>query len=384
MNHNRNSFWSTVVMSLVAITAFLNAADDTQMRNLENRVSALEQRKGSNGIINPPARPVVKDGIDLFLKGEALLWRASEVGFEVGLKNSNGTALATDARTISPRSKWDWGFKVAAGCNTPHDGWDLALEWTRFYTHNRHRVLNAPSGGTIFPALVNQGVPETTMTQGLAPLQTGVQKAKPFWGVHFNQLNLGLGREFYVSKWLTLRPHTGVTTAWVRQDFNMHYDGGFLESSFFSSPVNLHTSVKNNFWGMGLSTGVDSKWGLGSGFSIFSDLATSLLFGHFTLTQNESNTSVTPTLNRLHSSEKFRASAPVLDLGIGLMYEQEIGGSYGFTMTLGYTEKVLFNQNRIKKFVGVNDGSANNSGLFVRQNENLSFHGFKLGAQLDF
>ncbi len=87
MQWNLKKMLPLAATSLVAFTSIVNAegnnngngnynsqngngngnGNNAQMRNLENRVNALEQRRGSSGMINPPGRPQVRDGADIFI-----------------------------------------------------------------------------------------------------------------------------------------------------------------------------------------------------------------------------------------------------------------------------------------------------------------------------
>src|SRR3972149_4387604 len=54
MHSNVNKMWLMSAASLATVTSYVNADGDTaQMRNMENRLSALEQKKGAGGVINP-------------------------------------------------------------------------------------------------------------------------------------------------------------------------------------------------------------------------------------------------------------------------------------------------------------------------------------------
>lgn len=99
-----------IAMTLVGTHSVVSAVDDMQVRNLENRVSALEQRRGANGMINPPARPVVKDGVDLWLQAEALFMHATEDGIHYGIKLDNGNTRDGHVKNVS--YDWSWGWRA--------------------------------------------------------------------------------------------------------------------------------------------------------------------------------------------------------------------------------------------------------------------------------
>jgi hypothetical protein len=92
-----------VLAAVTTLASVICSADDMQMRNLENRVSALEHRRGSNGMINPPARPVVRDGVDLWIQAEALYMHATEDCLSYGIKND--TAAVAGATVVDGRVK---------------------------------------------------------------------------------------------------------------------------------------------------------------------------------------------------------------------------------------------------------------------------------------
>ncbi len=385
MDWNLKKMWPAAAASLVAFTSLINAADETQIRNLENRVSALEQRKSSNGMINPSARPVVKDGVDLFLQGDVLLWQATQDGLAYAISNSNGTNYVNNGSVKEPHTQWDWGFRLAVGYNMPHDGWDLFLEWTRLYAASNNGNVLAPSGGTLFPTFLNTDLFASGSASTPSELSTGAQSAKGHWRLHLNMLDLELGREFYVSKWLTIRPHAGLRTTWINQRLNVEYDNVTLASG--ATGQNLNNSLKNNFWGMGLRAGLDGQWGLGGGWSLFSDVAASLMLGHFHLNENFQRTSVTPAETRLYVSDRYRATRLITDMEMGLRWEHSFADDrYALMLQLGWDQHLFLDQNQLMKFAsgGTTQSVNAKSGVLTRDGGDLSTQGVSLSARFDF
>jgi len=68
---------------------------DAQMKNLENRVNALEQRKGASAMVNPSGRPQVRDGVDLFYTLDLLVWQSHENGIGYATQGNAGQALSS-------------------------------------------------------------------------------------------------------------------------------------------------------------------------------------------------------------------------------------------------------------------------------------------------
>ena len=357
--------WSLAATSLVALTGLVHAVDDMQFRNLENRVSSLEQKKGSNGMVNPPARPLVRDGADLFVTGDLLYWQANENGLDVAIKNENGTTFINDGKMKNLHNDWSFGFKVGVGYNMMHDGWDIYANWTRFYTHG-HRHVTAPAGGTVFPIWLN--------AERLPVGNATVSDVHAHWRLHLNVIDFELGREFFTSKWLTLRPHFGLRTNWVNQKFKVSHEGG----TTVAAGSQLNDRLLSRFWGLGLRAGLNTQWGLGGGWSFFGNGAAALLWGHFHLDSREklqpANT------GQLDLDHHMAMTVAETDLFGGLRWDTNVSDeSFHFGFLVGWEQHMFFDQNQFLRFVDdLHDGS------YVSNLGNLSTHGWTAEIQLDF
>jgi hypothetical protein len=383
MEWGKKNLWSGAAAFLIASTNLLNAADDPQLLNLEHRVSSLEQRKASKGISNPSERPIVKNGFNLFFQGDVLIWQASEPGLGYAVKNKNGSTYINEGKVVKPYFNWDWGFKLAAGSNMLHDGWDVLVQWTRFYSLNSEHGVSAQPGGVLYPTYANAALATDGSTPG--PLQSGFQGASAYWKLRLNLLDLDLGREFYVSKWLTLRPHAGFRNAWLRQRFNVNYNNGTISPSLTGQ--HLSARMRNNFWGMGVRGGLDAHWLLGGSMSVFSDLAAAILFGHFKIEQTETRSSVSPGQPRLNVEEWFRAARASLDLAAGLCYEDLFcHDRYGLMFRLAWEQHLFFNQNQLMKFPTASGAVTGQHypGLLVSNDGDLSTQGVTFSVRFDF
>ena len=102
MEWNLKKMWPAAAASLVAFTSLVNA-DDMQMRNLENRVAALEQKKGANGIINPAANPPTRDATGLFITADFLYWKAHESGLAYAFQSENNAVTPSAASEMEAK-----------------------------------------------------------------------------------------------------------------------------------------------------------------------------------------------------------------------------------------------------------------------------------------
>lgn len=366
--------------SLVAITSLLNADyDDAQLRNLENRVCILEQKKGACGMINPAARPTVCNGVDLFVTGEFIYWKPSENGLGFAIENEDGvnvqfgSGFLSDGDVKNPKFKWSPGFKVGLGWNLPHDGWDVYLNWTRLHAHTKHNHSSAPSGGLLIPTFENPFI----IAPGSAVLDfVSATDATSRWKLHLNVLDGTLGREFFVSKWLTLRPFGGVRSAWVQQKLSVEYD-------YATTPTITTEDVftcRNKYWGIGLLAGLNSEWGLGCGFSLFGDAAISLLYGNIKVHERERIVAPSPTTVRMKVHDDQKMGRAVTDLAAGVRWETYFcDDDFRLRLQAGWEQHMFFGQNQLVNFV-----DSFNQGKFVSNQGDLSLQGLTVSAQFDF
>ncbi len=382
MKGSRKVIWPCAAVILTTAIHCLNAADEAQLRNLESRVSSLEQRKASKGIVNPPERPIVKNGFNFSFQGDVFIWQASESDLGYAVKNNYGTTYVNDGKTLKPYFSWDWGFKLALGSNMLHDGWDLFFQWTRFYTLNSEHGVSAEPGGTLYPTYANAALATNGSTPG--PIQSGFQAASAYWKLRLNLLDLELGREYYVSKWLTLRPHAGLRSAWLRQRYNINYNNGTIDSV---PGQDISVRMRNNFWGLGLRGGLDDRWLLGGGLSAFGNFATALLLGHFKIQQFETLASVPPVATRLHVEEWFKAARVSMDMAAGLRYEDFFcHDHYRLMFQLAWEQHLFFNQNQLMKFPTSAGAAAGQEypGQLISNDGDLNTQGVTLSVRLDF
>jgi hypothetical protein len=376
MNYNFSKYLLTTTASLIALSSLCLAdTDNAQMRNLENRVSSLEQRRGSTGMINPSGRPQIKNGADLFITADLLYWVAHEDGLPLYVENDNFNVNLNDAEAKGFDWEWNLGCRVGVGYNTPHDGWDLAATWLHFNTDADERG-RAHDNEVLWPTLTHpdEGI------GGQPPIGSGsFQKTKAHWAMNLNQIDLDLGREYYVSKWLTLRPHVGLRTAWLHQKLKVHYNRLSNQVGSFASGMDDHIEMRTDFWGLGLETGLNTQWGLGGGWSIYGDASFALLYG-FHQPDREDQVRASTEFEWVDLKWSFRTTRAVADLQLGLRWDSWTDDErVHFRIQAGWEHHVYFSQNQFIRFV---DNEA--IGNFLGNQGDLTLQGWTLAARLDF
>lgn len=362
-----------VALSLLSCAGALSASsyEEAQIRNLENRVTALEQRRGAGGVINPSARPAPADSWGIFANVDALLWNSHISDLPLWVNNSGSTTTLVDGDTQGLNYHWSWGFRVGLGYAMEHDKWDIYLDWTHFDSHAK-KSNSAPAGGAIFPALMIENVNNPGSTPYIA------NSAKAHLDLGVNLVDLELGRAFYVSKWLSLRPSIGLRSAWLDMPLNIFYSGGTIPSEFSGIKMRGY----NSFWGFGPRIGLNSQWGLGMGFSLFGDLYGALLYGiskdpTFGSLVGSGSTS-TVALGSLNFHQRLTTSA--IDAVLGVRYDRNFyQDRYHFGISLGW-ENHLFND--VSQFIyQLNDVVV---GAIQQNNGNLALQGWTLSVRFDF
>lgn len=362
MNLLHKKFQAISILALLASQCF--GVDDMQMRNLENRVNTLEQAKSSKGVINPPARPVVKSGFDFWLQGEALYMQAREddLNYSILINSTN------DGHTKKVTYDWSWGFRLGTGWNFQHDGWDLLFDWTSFHTENTNRKM------TDFTTNVNLVVwGDSQASVGIAQLAQGVAKLR------MNFFDLELGREFFVSKWLALRPFIGGRGAWVHRNFRVMYQTLGPEIPLDKDVVHL----MNRFNGGGARIGLDTKWMMGMGWSFVADAAFSLLYGSQHLHHHQVVREINQTLVDVdHVDNTWTALRSMMDLSLGVRWDKLFyNNRYRIALQAGWEQHVLFGFDKDMNFIHLRRLA---SGKYFNYNGDLSLSGVAFQARFDF
>lgn len=358
-----------MAVSMLVATSKAVAVDDMQVRNLENRVNALEQRRGANGMINPPARPVVKDGVDLWFQAEATFMHATEDGIHYAIKQETN-ANYVDGRVKNICYDWSWGWRAGIGYNLPHDGWDMLLNYSWF------RSNESDSSNTDAPESNRQiwtnPYPASTTADALAAHGKGRSHLK------FDYLDFQLGREFFVSKWLTLRPFVGGRGLWTHRNMIVKYRGGDLASL---QVAKLKERFNNRFRGGGLLTGLDTQWGLGEGWSFYGQFSMALIYGTHRLHEKQDSYATSGTVSRFaHLHNAWTMVRTMTDLGFGLRWDRLFySDAYRIRLQLGWEQHVLNGFDKDTNFV-----SSSAQGKFTLNQGDFALSGVAFQARFDF
>lgn len=322
--------------------------------------------------ITPNAGTAVQGGLDVYVQADYILWHASQGGLEY--VNDGGSyaagATATSNNVLSqgknraPHFKTSSGFKAGLGLDFDYDGWDLGATYTWLHTH-ANSSFDLPTTG------VNTNLLNVTSALTTPTFATG----SSHWRLHFNNIDLELGRNFFISPKLTLRPHFGLKGTWQTQTFNATYNDTGTYSMTAGSLETYTVANKQHYWGLGVRTGVDTSWMFTRNWSLFGDWAIAALWGQFKDTRVDvSNVTTAAGTALLTNYTPFNLRARthqlngVMELQLGLRYDYWFSDDeYRFRIQAGWENQLWLDQNN-----------------FYNLNGNLSLQGFTLNLKLDF
>src|SRR5579872_3611586 len=247
--------------------------------------------KEVNRNVTPSARGC-PGNCGLYLTAEFLYWQGTETDLWIAFQDTLFTSTANRAGRYQ-RFGFDWepGFRVGLGWNVPYDGWDLCAKYT-WYLNNSSSTFTSPIS---LPVGINTvfGFTNSVIT-GTGPVL--YSRVKGNWRMNYDIFDLELGRAFFVSRGLSLRPYAGARGGWINRQTDVNYSDGLVVLSgggFTPNTPAIGTtySGKVNFWGIGPRIGFEGDWGFFSHFFLFNDISASILYArsHSSMTASESS-----------------------------------------------------------------------------------------------
>lgn len=360
---------------LGAITYLSADPDNTQLTELQKKMNEISTvtALGNVGSRTAPDRADIK-GHGWNLSVDVLYWQ-TKVQNSSFCSTVNGfidSPINYDVNRNHIKFDWAWGFKVGAGYNFEHDDFDSRAEYTYFRNTATGCVgpLSIPSG--ITSALIRDNY---QLTYSSFEEYTGdyvtmeyAEQAREHLKNAYNDVYIDLGRAFFVSKCLSIRPALGVEASWFSFNGSAQFTGGSSIAYAFDPAKN----VDGTYWGglgsgtlkksstlksvgVGPRLGFDTKYYLCNGFSIYGNGNGALLFTYF---QQHSKTTYSLQPNNQKSLvNNFHSVIPTAKIDIGIRYDtnmscdtQRIGVALGYE-SLYYWDS--FGYSTIKGYSGV-------------------------------
>lgn len=351
--------------TLIALTQVL-AADQAPVV-LESSVL-----KEPTSVITPSISPV-QDGCGFTFSADFIWWKSqlagttyAGTGVQDGNVNVPSFTNPKKGRLTTPNYNFQPGFKLGASYDTSHDGWDLAATWTWLNgDENRNHLDSKPQLGESMT-----GVTVTPVTGALATVP--VLKASSEYEQRFNVLDLELGRNFFISHRIALRPFGGLKTAWITEDLLLHFTTTGNSALLGSQTYRINQHRHQHMWGLGMRGGINSVWQFNNKWGVYGDFAATALWSDFHVRVKDKYTNATTgaEFKDAHTGVTITQVNMVFEAGMGLTYMTWFSNDqYQFKFKAGWEEQVWLNFNN---FTGLN------------QSGNLTLQGLTLMASLGF
>jgi hypothetical protein len=288
-----------------------------------------------------------------------LYWKADGNGLGFAIRSERADRLAPRSSVQNLDFDWDFGFQIALGYRIPHDEWRLMLELKHIHT-NAHGLEKVEEGEALFPVWT---LPDAAVSS--------VDKARAHWRLHLGLLDLSCTKVWKVSSCFTLEPSIGIRSAWIRQKYNLDYEGGALVN-----PESVR--MKNKFWGIGPTGGIEGNWKILRHFTLFGEALFSFLSGEFYLHQDQDVFADKMKSLGIHSI--FKDSVWTTDFTAGLRWSHCYQGALKrVACEIAWDQIFLYKQNQLMRFV-----NETAQGVFVSNQGDLALIGVHIGARFDF
>ncbi len=344
------------------------------------------------------------DSFEVF--ADFLWWRGDVEGTEVAEKfvrtSTTGTSPFTaDLSTIKVEGKWEPGFRFGIGTKlNDYDDWDLSLYWTYFRAKSRH-VDQSFDSPEIKPL-------------GISLLGPSALTVEAKWRLMTNLLDLELGKEFYPTCNLSLRPNVGIRGAFFNFRSKDEFLGSwsFHNSAFSPTPANRFTEenptsqkARFHYYAGGLKFGLDSTWWFNDCFALVGCLDTSFVYGKYKIRQNfegfQAN-AINDGLDELLAADLFARKdmwrlRTSLDGFLGFLWQQTFCcDQYTLKLYVGYEMSQWFQLYEVPQLIDTFDDhtafQANGNPIFSTnyflfendEHGDVSFQGLTVEASFEF
>ncbi|PCI77186.1 hypothetical protein COB21_03365 [Candidatus Aerophobetes bacterium] len=377
-----------IAFSLLSFTAAVCAGEsDNKMKKLQKQMkqTRAENGAGTAGARMAPAKAQIENSYNFNVNFDVLYWSpdiennsitqsSSFAPGPYGPGTAGGNGLPTAGEMIDLRYDWSWGFRVGVGYDTAHDNWDVGVDYT-YFTSSASNNLTA--GNNAYYKLV-RGSQAIEAAAGDGDFATQVNSTG---SLDFQNVNLTLGRAYFVSSNLEFKPTVGLRSAWINDKETVEYGGGAVVGphggrGFHGNNTKVIDNCKS--WGIGPQIAINTTWHLDHGFSFFGNLSASAIYSSFKTTHKNCYSSDVDF--NISVTNNFHAFIPNVDFFLGLRWDSLFNKNKNyFGIGLGWETQVFWNQ--IQRFESV-EGVSATAGAW--DGRDLSLQGLTIDVKIDF
>lgn len=313
--------------------------------------------------ITPPAYPLVKRSADPFLTAEYIYWRANQEGTDYAVTGiaPGFASFSGKGKVHQPSFDYSSGFKVGFGLKFRHDSWDMLANYTWLFSDDNHNTTTRKS---------TQSMQNTwEIAEDSTRLTPDFGSAHSKWAMHFNVLDLEMGRNYFISPRLTLRPHFGLKLAWIDQDMTVKYKNGTSAAEpTVTAPNEFTYKFDQDKFGVGIRAGFNTAWFMWNKWSVFGNFAATALYSDFDVDQKlDFQSAGTGKVKMMDLDRDVHTVTPVLEFALGLRYETDFyNNNYQFMIQAGWEEQIWFNENQFSNLSNGATGNLTIEGLTIK------------------
>jgi hypothetical protein len=243
--------------------------------------------------ITPAVAPKMNRCVNFTTTADFIWWKTHISNMEYAWAGITDTVLVPyDVAPLKgnikqPSFKFLPGFKVGLGLDFRHDGWDIYSRYTWLHGSETAKTIGRTDVGLL--SMFPRGIFRDFLGTNILP--SAISEAKCHWNQQFNVIDLELGRNFFISRFLTLRPFFGLKTDWIKEEFRTNYVASDPPNNNPPNTIAAMTyQVKRSeeVWGIGIRAGLNSVWHFTKNWGLYGDIAATALWSDFHLKIHDS------------------------------------------------------------------------------------------------
>lgn len=332
-----------------------------EIDDLQKQIDALKAQvpEDEKGATLAPASPYV-NGERWALGMEYLFWETRVEGTEFAYSNNApSSAIPINGQVFAVKPGWTSGIRISGAKFFEFDRWSLQSSFTMLRPDGSLGT-SSTFGSARIPL------------RGVLLSNTFLDTAKASYALQYYDLEVNVGKDFYVSNALSFRPSVGVKALWFDQTLTTRYSGGDSLGLDTVSLVDV-----SDMWGMGPEFGVSSGWFLGLGFKMLASGRVALPFGYVNSTHDEKHSRI--PAERFYMKEQKHQFNPMVQGRIAGAWSGYVNKKQQYIeVSFGYDFAYFFDYN---EFIEITDVSAQR---FQLADGNVSMQGIGLQVAVSF
>jgi hypothetical protein len=310
--------------------------------------------------VTPSAGPRVENGADVFITADLIFWEATQKGYDFAYSHPI-TGSSSKGTVYYANFQFDPGFQAALGLQLGHDGWDTLVNYTWFHPQHKTRNFSDTSDDLLYSQVGNE---DSIYING-----------KLYYQYELDVIDFEIGRNFFISQYLSLRPFLGLKTAWNRQYSKQYFD---------AADFNYLIRLSQKSFEIGPRAGANAHYTINSNWSLYANTAFSALSNDCKNTAQATEVADDGAETLLsNTSDKQVITQPVLELGLGIQWDiWSDTEEYHLGLSAGYDFQ-FWNNNLYTRVPIINQDTQSISSLDLKSGD-LSIQGLNIKIRLDF